>query len=82
MITIVPERTPVLIETLTRLWEKSVQASHHFLSESDIHRLIPFVKEGLTQIETLIVSCVEERISAFMGVENNKIEMLFVSVQS
>ena len=79
MITIVPERTPVLIETLTRLWEKSVQASHHFLSESDIRRLIPFVKEGLTQIETLIVSCVEERISAFMGVENNKIEMLFVS---
>ena len=49
MITIVPERTPVLIETLTQLWEKSVQASHHFLSESDIRRLIPFVKEGLTQ---------------------------------
>ena len=48
MITIVPERTPVLIETLTQLWEKSVQASHHFLSESDIRRLIPFVKEGLT----------------------------------
>ena len=44
MITIVPERTPVLIETLTRLWEKSVQASHHFLSESDIHRLIPVSK--------------------------------------
>lgn len=45
MITIVPERTPVLIETLTRLWEKSVQASHHFLSESDIHRLIPLSKK-------------------------------------
>lgn len=79
MITIVPERTPALIETLTRLWEKSVQASHHFLSESDIHRLIPYVKDNLSQTETLVISTADNRISAFMGVENKKIEMLFVS---
>jgi putative acetyltransferase len=65
---------------LINVWEGSVRATHTFLKESDIQTLIPVVKEGVSQIEDLF--CTKDghgHIKAFVGVENQKIEMLFVS---
>lgn len=65
---------------LLNVWEGSVRSTHTFLKESDIQNLIPAVKEGVSQIEELF--CTKDRhghIKAFMGVENQKIEMLFVN---
>ncbi len=78
MITINPNRTDILIDALISLWEASVRATHHFLTKEDIQKLIPFVKMGLSNIETLIVVEDTHKPIAFMGIEESKIEMLFV----
>ena len=73
------ERTDVLVNALVGLWDKSVRASHHFLTEEDIWRLSLFVGEAVRGIETLLVMYQGKQPVAFMGVENRKIEMLFVA---
>ena len=79
MIIINPDRTNVLIDALITIWEASVRATHHFLSEDDIQKLTPFVKMGLSGVETLVVARDNENPTAFLGIEASKIEMLFVS---
>lgn len=79
MIIVNPDRTHTLIDKLAVLWEASVRATHPFLTEDDIQKLTPFVKRGLSGVETLIVADDNHRSVAFMGIEANKIEMLFVS---
>lgn len=77
-ITVNPTRAAHLIDTLLFLWEESVRATHHFLSDEDIRSLIPCVKEGLSGIELLLVATHKNSPVAFMGIDGNKIEMLFV----
>lgn len=79
MILINPDRTPALICALTALWETSVRATHYFLTEDDIQKLAPFVKAALSGIKTLIIVNDHSDPVAFMGIETDKIEMLFVS---
>lgn len=79
MIATNPNRTDILINALTTLWEASVRATHHFLTEKDIQKLTPFVRMGLSDIETLIVAHDEDKPTAFMGIEGDKIEMLFIA---
>lgn len=79
MITTNPDRTDILIDALTTLWETSVCATHHFLTEKDIQKITPFVKKGLSGVETLVVTYDNHRPVAFMGIDTDKIEMLFVS---
>lgn len=79
MITVNPDRTALLIDTLTVIWEASVRATHHFLTEEDIQKLTPFVKMGLSGIKTLIIANDSHQPIAFMGIDRDKIEMLFVS---
>ena len=73
------ERTPDVIDSLTCVWEESVRASHTFLTESDIANLKPFVREALAGIESLVVAHNGSTYTAFIGIQGNKIEMLFVS---
>lgn len=73
------DRDTSLIESLTKVWKDSVRASHHFLSEEDICRLEPYAKEALQAIGTLIVIFEAERPIGFMGIEQRKIEMLFLA---
>ena len=44
-------RTAQLVSELVGLWERSVRASHHFLTDGDIVGLLPFVKQGLAEIQ-------------------------------
>lgn len=74
-----PNRTIHLIEQLVALWKVSVTASHHFLTGNDIERLIPFVEMGISSINNLIIMSDKETPIAFIGVEDEKVEMLFVS---
>lgn len=73
------KRTQEVINDLVGVWEKSVRASHTFLTESDIVGLKPFVNEALDGIETLIAAHDGNAYVAFMGIQDKKIEMLFVS---
>lgn len=76
----VEERTEQLIEQLTHLWEASVRATHHFLTEGDICDIRDFVPMALGSVKHLIIAEDEHHDPvAFMGVESGMLEMLFVS---
>lgn len=65
-------------EEMLKIWESSVRATHDFLIEKDIESLRPLVKTGLKEVENIV--CVKEKniIKAFMGIDKDKIEMLFI----
>ena len=71
-------RTPELITGLLIIWEASVRASHHFLTESDILDLYPQAEEAIRQIDTLLVTDYDDSLIGFMGIQSGKIEMLFL----
>ena len=73
------DRDASLISSMVSLWEKSVKASHDFLSEVDIKNLIPIVKIAIKEIENLIILYHCDMPVGFIGIEQRKIEMLFVS---
>lgn len=73
------QRDTMLTETLTSLWESSVRASHHFLTEGDIANLKPYVKEVMHAIDTLLIAREGQEYAAFCGIQDGKIEMLFAS---
>jgi len=75
------ERNNSLLNRLTELWEASVRATHHFLREEDIENLMPYVTEGLANINHLYVAFDADAPTAFIGIQDEKIEMLFVSPQ-
>lgn len=75
------ERTPVLLEQLTDLWEQSVRETHHFLSEPEILAIKPYVPQAIAGIETLLVLKKDGELLGFMGLNEQKLEMLFLHPQ-
>lgn len=76
----VKERTPLLIQQLLEIWEKSVRATHLFLSDSEIENIKKYVPQALSEIPHLIVAENEEKYPiSFMGIDGQKLEMLFIS---
>lgn len=76
----VKNRTPQLIDDLLKVWENSVRATHKFLSNEEILEIKEYVPQALSDISHLIIDTDEnERPIAFMGIENNKLEMLFIN---
>ncbi len=71
-------RNKELILELKEIWLRSVKATHFFLSEDHITKLIPFVEMGLEHIETLVVEYNDNVPIGFMGIDGNKLEMLFL----
>lgn len=64
---------------VVEVWEASVRATHEFVTEADIEVIRPLVRDGLPDVPHLL--CVRERtgeVAGFIGVENRKVEMLFV----
>lgn len=65
---------------ILQVWESAVRATHLFLTEENIVSLKPCVEEGVKFVNHLAVIRDEEgTIQAFIGVHDNKIEMLFVN---
>jgi putative acetyltransferase len=61
------------------VWEASVRATHHFVSEADILFFRPLVHDVLPQMPQL--ACVRDdigQVAGFIGVANGKVEMLFL----
>lgn len=74
------EREQALIDQLLKVWESAVKATHLFLSESEIENIKKYVLQALKEIPNLIVSEDETgRPIAFMGIDGQKLEMLFVA---
>ena len=73
-------RSPDLIAQLLTVWERSVKATHTFLSGEEIARIKPHVPEALEQVPHLVVLEDEAGIpAAFMGIAERKLEMLFLA---
>ncbi len=69
------------MQNLLEIWEKSVRATHTFLSEEEILKIKEYVPGAVCGVETLLVLRRDDenfRRLGFMGIENKKIEMLFL----
>ena len=75
---IVSDRTPELVERLVDVWERSVRATHTFLSEAEIAEIKPFVPQAIAGVETLVVAEGDGGSAGFMGVQDGRLEMLFL----
>ena len=78
----VRERTPRLVADLLDIWEVFVRATHHFLSDAEITQIKEYVPQALQGVVHLIIAEDEtDGPTAFIGIENNRLEMLFLSHQ-
>lgn len=79
-ISVIRNRTPQTISSLLCVWERSVRATHDFLSDAEIRRIRAYVPQALQSVQRLIAAESESgAVAAFAGVENRRIEMLFVA---
>ena len=74
----VGDRPQPLLEALLDVWERSVRATHLFLTDSEVRRIKGYVPQALAGVEHLVVAEAGKPI-AFMGVQGDRLEMLFVA---
>ena len=65
-------------DEITALWERSVRATHHFLKEEDIQYFKPLVRKQYLGMVKLYCIRDDDRIKGFLGLSDDKIEMLFI----
>ena len=69
-----------LLGALTNVWERSVRATHRFLSVSEIDAIKEDIPKALQTVEHLIIAVNEGGFPfGFMGIRNRKLEMLFLA---
>ena len=74
------QRTPQLIDQLLEVWERSVRATHQFLSAGEIAEIKTYVPQALREVPHLIAVWREDRTPAgFLGIDGQKLEMLFLA---
>ncbi|WP_238655502.1 acetyltransferase [Paenibacillus piscarius] len=78
-IEIITDRNQEVSRRLLDIWENAVRATHLFLTPQDIEDLRPLVLQGIAAIPHLLaVTDREGRHLGFMGVHEQKLEMLFI----
>lgn len=77
---ILKERTPLLLQQLVEVWEKTVRATHLILSDDEVKRIKEYVPQAMIEAIHLIVVMKQQAVPiGFMGVENQRLEMLFIT---
>lgn len=64
---------------LVSAWESSVTATHHFLSAEEIATIKQYVPQALRGVQHLVVAINAGQIKALMGIDDTKLELLFVA---
>ena len=74
------EAVPADRDELVEIWLRSVRATHTFLTENDIHTLLPLVREELggNDLELWVLTSQEGRSIGFMGLSGAVVEALFL----
>jgi putative acetyltransferase len=75
----IQKASPTNYPEITKLWEASVRATHHFLSELHIQfykNRIP--NDYLPALDVFCIKTDDDKIAGFIGLSDDKIEMLFV----
>ena len=76
----VPECSDSLLQTILTIWEASVRATHHFLSDAEIVRIREYVPQAVRAVEHLVLAeDASGTAVAFLGAEGHRLEMLFLS---
>lgn len=76
----VQNRNTELLAEFLKIWEGSVRATHLFLSDSEVEQIKKYVPQALSNVEHLITAEDDNgKPFAFMGTENVRLEMLFIS---
>ena len=76
----VSERPAKLVQQLLQVWEKSVRATHLFLSDEEVKAIKKYVPQALSGIAHLLITENEAGTPvAFMGIEDGVLEMLFIT---
>lgn len=65
-------------EKLITIWESSVRATHHFLSEQDIITYRALILNKYFDQVKLYAIKVEEKVMGFIGINEESIQMLFI----
>lgn len=70
---------PVDLPRTAEVWEASVRATHDFVSDEDVRGFRPLVEAELPNVMQLVcVRDIEDQVAGFVGVEDGKVEMLFL----
>ncbi len=72
------ERNADLVAILAVTWQRAVMVTHTFLSEQDIKGTLPTVIKALAVIDNLYVKYCDGLPVGFIGIADEKIEMLYV----
>ena len=75
------ERDEQLISSLVTVWESSIRATHDFFSETNIWEIKKYVFQAIEVIPILVVAVDNKETLAFMGIAEDKLEMLFITAQ-
>ena len=74
------ERPAALVQELLQVWEKSVRATHLFLSDAEVKAIKKYVPQALSGVAHLLIAENEAgEPAAFMGIEDGALEMLFIT---
>ncbi|MUH59133.1 acetyltransferase GNAT family [Bifidobacterium sp. GSD1FS] len=73
------DRNSELVSQLVTVWEASVRATHTFLTNAQIEQIREYVPDALRGIEHLVVAFDGAQPVGFMGVDGQRLEMLFLS---
>ena len=76
------ERSPELIDALRNVWERSVRATHTFLTEDEIVRIGNYVPDAFRSVPILVIAENDSVPAGFMGIDGNMLEMLFIDPDS
>lgn len=75
----IKDRNSSLISQLLEVWEDSVKATHLFLSNEEIKNIKEYIPQAISGVSHLVIIENESReLIAFMGIEDTKLEMLFI----
>lgn len=78
----VPGRDSALLGQLLELWERSVQASHTFLSPAEISAIRECVPDALAGVAHLVIARGGDCLLGFLGAEGTRLEMLFLEPEA
>lgn len=72
--------SPAERELLLGIWQRSVRATHAFVTEDEIRTLTPAVRTYLASCSELLVPCDETgAVMGFMGMSGSTLESLFLA---
>lgn len=75
----IKEKNSSLTSQLLEVWEDFVKATHLFLSNDEIKNIKEYVPQAILGVSHLVIIENENNQPiAFMGIEDRKLEMLFI----